>query len=90
MWDALRSLRSPLIREVRGAGLMLGMELEGSPALVGSIVKAALRDGILLLGGGAEGNVLSFSPPFAISDEEIGFAAARLQEYLTSLPGSIS
>lgn len=87
---ALRALRSPLIREVRGAGLMLGVELAGPPSLVGSVVKAALRDGILLLGGGAEGNVLSFSPPFAISDEEIDFVQGRLQEYLTSLPGSIS
>lgn len=86
---ALLALRSPRIREVRGAGLMLGVELTGSP-LVGRIVKAALRDGILLLGGGADGNVLSFSPPFAISDEEIDFVRVRLQEYLTSLPGSIS
>ena len=29
-------------------------------------------------------------PPFAITDEETGFLAARLQEYLVSLPGSIS
>lgn len=87
--DALRSLRSPAIREVRGAGLMLGVELASSQ-FVGRIVKAALRDGILLLGGGADGNVLSFSPPFAISDAEIDFVRARLQEYLTSLPGSIS
>lgn len=87
---ALRSLRSPLVRQVRGAGLMLGVELDAPPAFVGQLVKAALRDGILLLGGGAEGNVLSFSPPFAISGAEIDFVAARLQEYLTSLPGSIS
>lgn len=88
--DALRTLRSPTIREVRGAGLMLGVELARPAAAVGWIVKAALRDGILLLGGGADGNVLSFSPPFAISDEEIEFVGSRLQEYLTSLPGSIS
>lgn len=88
--DALLSLRSQAIREVRGAGLMLGVELDVPPAMVGRIVKAALRDGILLLGGGAEGNVLSFSPPFAINNEEIDFVGARLQEYLTSLPGSSS
>lgn len=87
---ALLDLRSPIIREVRGSGLMLGVELDGPSSLVGQIVKAALRDGILLLGGGAEGNVLSFSPPFAISDDEIDFVCSRLQEYLTSLPGSIS
>ena len=92
---ALRSLRSPHIGDVRGAGLMIGLELinpDGSPAsaLTGLIIKAALRDGLLLLGGGPAGNVLSFTPPFAIAEQEIDFLAARLQEYLVSLPGSIS
>ncbi len=92
---ALRALRSPHIGDVRGTGLMLGLELvleDGSPAapLVGRIIKAALRDGLLLLGGGSAGNVLSFTPPFAISDAEISFLAGRLQEYLVSLPGSNS
>ncbi len=92
---ALRALRSPHVGDVRGAGLMLGLELintDGSPAgpLAGRIIKAALRDGLLLLGGGPAGNVLSFTPPFAVSDEEIDFLATRLQEYLVSLPGSTS
>ena len=80
---------------MRGAGLMLGLELidpGGAPAgaLAGGIIKTALRDGLLLLGGGPAGNVLSFTPPFAVSDAEIDFLAGRLQEYLTSLPGSSS
>ncbi len=74
---------------------MLGMELvnaDASPAgpLVGRIIKAALRDGLLLLGGGPAGNVLSFTPPFAVSDAETDFLVGRLQEYLVSLPGSSS
>lgn len=36
------------------------------------------------------GNVLALAPPFTISDDEIEFLAAKLQEYLTLLPGSIS
>ncbi len=92
---ALRALRSRHVGDVRGAGLMLGLELvnvDGSPAgaLAGKVIKAALRDGLLLLGGGPSGNVLSFTPPFAVSDAEIDFLAGRLQEYLVSMPGSIS
>ena len=92
---ALRNLRSPAIGQVRGAGLMLGIELirrDGAPfgRLAVAIIKAALRDGLILLAGGPEGNVLSLTPPFGIADNEIAFVAARLQEYLTSLPGSIS
>ncbi len=91
---ALEQLRSPAILDVRGAGLMLGLELKTVPGAAAPpavpIVKAALRDGLLLLAGGAEGNVLSFTPPFALDDEEIGFLQARLQEYLTSTSGSTS
>ena len=92
---ALRNLRSPAVGQVRGAGLMLGVELvqrDGAPlgGLAVAIIKAALRDGLILLAGGPEGNVLSLTPPFGIADDEIAFVAGRLQEYLTSLPGSIS
>lgn len=93
--NALENLRSPWIGDVRGAGLMLGVELidaSGNPhtRLALAIVKQGLRDGLILLADSPTSNVLAFSPPFEISDEEIGFLAARLQEYLTSLPGSIS
>jgi len=92
---ALLALRSPHIGHVRGLGLMLGVELvktDGSPfgALGVAIMKRALRDGLILLPESPDANVLSLCPPFSISDEEIVFAAARLQEYLTFLPGSIS
>jgi 4-aminobutyrate aminotransferase-like enzyme len=92
---ALATLSSPHIREVRGRGLMLGVELiqpDGAPftALAIAIVKRALRDGLLLLADSPDSNVLSITPPFCIDDEEIAFVAARLQEYLTALPGSIS
>ncbi|HWB59024.1 MAG TPA: aminotransferase class III-fold pyridoxal phosphate-dependent enzyme, partial [Chthoniobacteraceae bacterium] len=92
---ALKNIASPKIGNVRGLGLMVGAELisaDGSPdgATAGKIIKRGLRDGLILLGGSPHGNVLSFTPPYAISDEEIAFAALKLQEYLTSLPGSIS
>ena len=91
----LKSLQSPAIGDVRGVGTMLGVELirpDGSPdgPLAGAIMRRGLQDGLILLGGGPQGNVLSFSPPFGLSDEEIAFVGERLQEYLMSLPGSIS
>ena len=113
---ALAAVRSPHIGEIRGLGLMLGVELidwrgscqlppsqdaplgepngfpysEPATALAIAIIKHALRDGLLLLADSPTGNVLSLTPPFTISDDEIAFTAARLQEYLTLLPGSIS
>ncbi len=93
--QAFQSLVSPAIGNVRGVGTMLGIELvkkDGSPdgALAGAIMRKGVQDGLILLGGGPDGNVLSFSPAFAITDEEIEFLRAKLQEYLTSLPGSVS
>ncbi len=93
--ESLATLQSPRIHELRGLGLMRGIELvraDGSPdaALAGAIVIQSLKDGLLLLAGSPNGNVLSLTPPFAITREEIAFAISRVQEYVTSLPGSIS
>ena len=95
---ALTGLKSPHVGEIRGLGLMLGVELlepatfppEPATQLALAIIKHALRDGLLLLADSPTANILSLTPPFTISDDEIAFVAARLQEYLTFLPGSIS
>ncbi len=93
--EALLALKSPHLAHARGLGLKLGLELvraDGSPftELGLAIMKRALHDGIILLPESPDANVISLCPPFAIDDAEIAFVAARLQEYLTFLPGSIS
>ncbi len=80
-------LRSPLIYEVRGRGLMLGVELrhpDGSPAgdVAGQILTEMLKRGIILLAGGPEGNVLGFTPPFGLTDTELTFVVLQLQSIL--------
>lgn len=74
----------PRVGEVRGLGLMIGVEMvwdretrEPAPELAGRVVVELLRRGVLLLGGGIYGNVLSFSPPFVITEEQLD-AALRL------------
>jgi len=88
--SALRELPTPVVREIRGRGLLVGVELALSGGEVNRLVKQALRDGMIWLQSGPDGDVLAFTPPFAIGDDEIAFTAGKLQEYLTSLPGSIS
>ncbi|MEO6785582.1 MAG: aspartate aminotransferase family protein [Chthoniobacteraceae bacterium] len=81
---ALREIRSPHIGDIRGVGLMLGVELvepgtnTPATALALSLVKRALKDGIILLADSPSSNVLSLTPPFCISDEEIAFAVSWL------------
>ena len=93
--EGLTALQSPALGELRGLGLMRGLALvrdSGSAdgILAGAIVTHALREGLIVLAGGPEGNVLSLTPPFGLTAEELFFALGRIQEYLTSLPGSIS
>lgn len=79
----------PRVGEVRGLGMMIGIELvrdresrEPAPELAGHIVVGTLRRGLLTLGGGLHGNVLSLSPPFVITDEQVDAALSILAEVL--------
>jgi 4-aminobutyrate aminotransferase-like enzyme len=83
----------PSVGNVRGLGLMTGLEIVGTdgapnPQLAAETVRLALSDGIILLGGGPCGNVLTFTPPFTIEPEEIDFACDKIQGYLRF--GSVS
>jgi len=70
---------------MRGLGLMRGVEVldaNGQPdsARAGQLVEAMLARGIILLSGGVEQNVLSFTPPFVIEKAEIDFALDQLAD----------
>lgn len=64
--DALRSLSSPLIREVRGLGLMVGVELKRPSA---PFLAAMAERGVLALQAGA--TVVRFLPPLVIAREDL-------------------
>jgi 4-aminobutyrate aminotransferase-like enzyme len=79
---AMRKLRelqkqNPVIGEVRGAGLMIGIELVRDEKLTPANSEAeAIRDALLKRGvlvgvGGVYGNVVRFQPPLIISKEQI-------------------
>ena len=87
----------PHVAEVRGRGMMIGVELvrdreamTPAPELAGRVVVEALRRGVLLLGGGVHGNVLSLSPPFVLTDAQADFAIGVLEEILAGPPGQSS
>jgi len=77
--DALAA-RYPFVKEVRGMGLILGMELtiEG-----GEIVKTALERGLLI--NCTVGTVLRFLPPLTVTKEEIDEAMAILDGILNEI-----
>ncbi|MBR1973472.1 MAG: aspartate aminotransferase family protein [Candidatus Methanomethylophilaceae archaeon] len=67
-WMAdIRSLESDKIKEVRGYGLIIGIEMESNEAAAG-IQKACREDGILV--NVCHGNVVRLIPPLIINDEQ--------------------
>jgi len=81
----------PRVGEVRGLGMMIGVELvrdresrEPAPELAGRMTVEALRRGILLLGGGSHGNVLSLSPPFVLTRDQAEAALTVIGDILSS------
>lgn len=64
----------PAIREVRGRGLLLGVELDGvSPAAVRD---GARRGGVLIGTTGRHDHVLKIRPPLVVTEEQIDRIAA--------------
>ncbi len=81
--------RHALIGEVRGMGLMLGLELvkdrqtkEPATAEAGRILEEARSRGLLLGKGGFYGNVLRIKPPMCLSVDDADFLVACLDEAL--------
>jgi acetylornithine/succinyldiaminopimelate/putrescine aminotransferase len=72
---ALHDLHHDGLVEVRGRGLMVGLELEQN---AGKLLAELLSEGLIFLADGPAGNVLSFTPPFVISEEEIEFAVGKV------------
>jgi acetylornithine/LysW-gamma-L-lysine aminotransferase len=76
--ERLKSLKSDKIREVRGLGLMIGIELKEK---AGPYVQALMEKGVIVLLAGA--NVIRLLPPLVISKEEIDQVLKALQEVLS-------
>ena len=81
--QAMREER--LVGDVRGLGLMVGVEFgrPGAPdaATAKAVIKAAFGRGLMLLGSGTFDNVIRWIPPLVVTEEQMDealsiFAAA--------------
>jgi acetylornithine/LysW-gamma-L-lysine aminotransferase len=76
--DALRRIESPLIREVRGLGLMVGIELKQK---VTPFLQALMARGVLALPAGL--SVMRFLPPLIITPAELACVVEAVEAVLT-------
>jgi alanine-glyoxylate transaminase/(R)-3-amino-2-methylpropionate-pyruvate transaminase len=83
--------RHPLIGDVRGMGLMLGVELvrdreskEPATAETAMVLEEARSMGVIVGKGGLFGNVLRIKPPMCITREDVDFALAVLDRALAA------
>ncbi len=73
----LRAIKSEKIREVRGLGLMVGIELKEK---AGPYVQHLMEKGVIVLLAGA--TVIRLLPPLVITREEIDRVLSALKEVL--------
>jgi 4-aminobutyrate aminotransferase len=83
--------KHPLIGDVRGRGLMVGIELvrdrrtkERATTERDALVRECFKRGLLVLGAGR--NAIRFSPPLVLTKQEADIALGILDEALASLP----
>jgi 4-aminobutyrate aminotransferase-like enzyme len=87
--SALNFQSSRLNLTARGLGLLVGVELRlknGSPATESSLkaIRAMLRKGFILLPDGEYSNVISFTPPLTINEQQLQRAVRELAQVLVN------
>lgn len=87
------AVRHPLVTDVRGRGLMLGLGLAGSAdrplALARTLVAQARAHGLVLCPGGIDAATESVmvAPPLTVTEEELADLERRLDAALTATEG---
>jgi len=80
--------RHPSIGDVRGLGLMIGVELVGEdrtpdPDAFAAVSRHALDEGMFILPCGPDGNIIRFIPPLTVSLEELDLGIDIIDRALT-------
>ena len=81
--ERLRAMASPRVREIRGLGLMIGIELKDK---AGPVAQGLMQEGVLALLAGT--TVLRFLPPLVITREQIDRVVDTLAHVLGAAPRS--
>ena len=75
--DRLRAMRSNIVRDVRGRGLWVGVEVDASVVSARAVCDALLENGVL--SKDTHGTVLRFAPPLTITRDESDWGMERIE-----------
>lgn len=84
LMNGLRQIDSPHVAEVRGRGLLVGVQVKQGIGGARPFCEALMHDGILCKE--THEDVIRFAPPLVISREEIDWALERVARVLTAEP----
>ncbi len=80
--QALRAIDSPHVREVRGRGLFVGVELHAEAGGARRFCEALMDRGLLCKE--THEHVIRFAPPLVITEEQLDWAIEQVREVLTT------
>lgn len=78
--ESLSELNSPLVKEVRGRGLMVGLELTVD---VSPVVEAGYEHGLIMVNAGT--NVIRFVPPLIVDKSHVDNLVSKLNNILGAM-----
>jgi ornithine--oxo-acid transaminase len=84
----LRAIEHPAIAEVRGKGLLIGVEIDPAVASARTVCEGLLARGVL--SKDTHGTVVRFAPPLVVESEHVDLAVGALTETLRSLPTRVA
>jgi ornithine--oxo-acid transaminase len=85
--DELRAIESPLIRDVRGKGLLIGIEVDSELCDARSVCERLLHKGVL--SKDTHGTVVRIAPPLVIQPEQLRVALARIRETFQEIEANL-
>ena len=85
--ERLSTVKSPLIREVRGKGLFIGVEVDRDRITARDVVDRLLARGIL--SKDTHGTVVRFAPPLTIERDTLDWAVEEVRAVFVELGGGL-
>lgn len=81
--DCLKQLESPLINEIRGKGLFIGLDVDSSRCSGRALALEMMKHGVLTRE--THGTVIRLAPPLVIEKEQLDQAVSAIEDSLSTL-----